>query len=355
MYPRLCIYKSKIKSNAENLLKLTKENNVEIAAVTKVLSGNPEIAKVLKEAGIKMIADSRISNIKKMISKGIEGPFMLLRIPMMSRIQEIVKYVDYTLISEIETAKKLGAAAVKLNTSKKIIIMIDVGDLREGIWFENAVEQVGEFLKIKGLELSGIGTNLGCFGGVLPSVENMNLLKEIKEKIEDKYSIKLEIISGGNTAAIPLIRSGQLPKEINHFRLGESIICGTDVTNDLKIEGNTDLTVILEAEIIELKEKPSVPIGEIGFDAFGRKPHFEDKGIRKKCILGVGEQDIISSGLYSLDEKVEILHASSDHTIIDVTESDINYKVGDILKFKLSYGCLLKASTSEYVEKVIFE
>jgi len=152
-----------------------------------------------------------------------------------------------------------------------------------------------------------------------------------------------------------LIRSGKLPKEINHFRLGESIICGTDVTNDLKIEGNTDLTVILEAEIIELKEKPSVPIGEIGFDAFGRKPHFEDKGIRKKCILGVGEQDIISSGLYSLDEKVEILHASSDHTIIDVTESDINYKVGDILKFKLSYGCLLKASTSEYVEKVIFE
>ncbi len=96
-----------------------------------------------------------------------------------------------------------------------------------------------------------------------------------------------------------------------------------------------------------------MPVGKIGQDAFGRKPEFEDKGLRKKAIIAVGEQDVIASGLLPLDPKISVLHASSDHTILDVTESAQPYKIGEKLSFRLSYGALLRAMTSEYIFKNI--
>ncbi|BBE31348.1 alanine racemase [Tepiditoga spiralis] len=355
MYPKMYIYKNRIKENAIALKNICSKKNIKISGVTKVLCGNPEVAEALKEAGIDFIGDSRISNIKKMKNFGINTEFMLLRIPMISEIEELIKYVDITLISELETLKKISEQSIKYNKIQKVIYMVDVGDLREGVWYESAINEIEEALTIKNIKVIGIGTNLGCFGGVIPTKENMNLLVSIKNKIEEKNNIKFELISGGNTAALPLIENNELPNEINNFRLGESIICGTDVTNNKKVLGARQDTVILEAEIIELKEKPSIPVGKIGFDAFGRVPHFEDKGIRTKAILAIGEQDISPSGLYPLDEDIEVLHSSSDHTIVDLTNSKNNYKIGDTIKFKMSYGCMLKASTSQYVEKIVIK
>ena len=52
-----------------------------------------------------------------------------------------------------------------------------------------------------------------------------------------------------------------------------------------------------------------------------------------------------------LDEKVDVLGASSDHLILDVTKSDREYKVGDTVQFTLEYGAVLRLATSEYVTK----
>ena len=54
--------------------------------------------------------------------------------------------------------------------------------------------------------------------------------------------------------------------------------------------GTRQDTVKLVAEVIELKRKPSMPIGKIGKDAFGNTPVFEDKGIRLRAILAVGNR-----------------------------------------------------------------
>ncbi|AEX85770.1 putative amino acid racemase [Marinitoga piezophila KA3] len=353
MYPVVHIYPEKIKENALNIKKIFEERGISFTAVTKVTAGNIDVANALIEAGVKSIGDSRIQNIIDMKNAGIDAEYMLLRIPMKDEIELLVKYVDVTLVSEIETVKWINDAAEKTGKIQDIIYMVDVGDLREGVWYENAVEEISKVKDFKNIKLKGIGTNLGCFGGVLPSKENMTTLLNIKKEIEEKLNIKIEIVSGGNTAALPLVEKNLLPEGINHFRLGESIICGTDVTNNRIVPGNNVDTMILEAQIIELKDKPSVPVGEIGFDAFGRKPEFEDKGIRKKAILAIGEQDIIADGLIPLDEKLEVLHASSDHTIVDVTDSEKEYKLGDTIKFRMSYGCLLKVMTGKYVEKII--
>ncbi|GAB6189175.1 lysine racemase [Marinitoga arctica] len=353
MFPVLHIYPERIKYNARNLKKLCESKGIMITGVTKVVSAHLDVAKAMVDAGITSLGDSRIQNIIYMKENGIDAEFMLLRIPMKSELELVVEHVDTVLVSELKTVEWLNDIAKEKNKIQNIIYMVDVGDLREGVWYENAVDEIICSQKYSNICLKGIGTNLGCFGGVLPSVENMNILLEIRNEIEEILNRKLDVISGGNSAALPLIESGNLPNGINHFRLGESIICGTDVTNNRNVPGNRQDTVILEAQIIELKEKPSVPVGETGFDAFGRKPVFEDKGKRLKAILAIGEQDISPDGLIPLDEKIEVLHSSSDHTIVDLTESDNTYKLGDTIKFRMSYGCLLKAITSKYVEKVV--
>jgi len=353
LYPKVYAYLERIQENARFLKTLCTDAGVEIVGVTKVFCGEPTIAQTLKECGIEILGDSRILNIKKMRNSGIKGPFMLLRIPMVSELDDVVNYVDYTLISDLNVSKKLGNVSSKFNKKSKVIYMVDVGDLREGVWFEKAVSEISAAFTIGGIEIVGIGTNLGCFGGVIPDETNMKMLVKIKEEIQRETGKTLNVISGGNTAAIHLIEKRILPKGINQYRLGESIICGKDATNHRNVPGTRQDAIIMEAEIVELKEKPSVPYGNIGYDAFGRKPEFEDKGNRLRGILAVGEQDIDPKSMYPLDENIEILHASSDHTIVDLTETEVRYQVGDKIRFRLGYSSVLRAFTSPYVEKVI--
>jgi len=84
-------------------------------------------------------------------------------------------------------------------------------------------------------------------------------------------------------------------------------------------------------------------------DAFGQKPYYEDRGIIKRAILAVGKQDTDPDSMMPLDEKIDILGASSDHLIVDVSKSDADYKVGDIIRFRLGYSGMLKCATSSYV------
>lgn len=350
-YPRLVANREAIAHNAKTVVEMCHGSNVEAAGVTKVICGDPEIAGIYVDAGIDMIADSRMDNIKKMRKAGLKIPFMLLRIPMMSELDDLVENVDVTLISEPETAEVLGTKALAAGKVQKIIYMVDIGDLREGAWYEEAVGEIVGVSSIGGLELYGIGTNLGCYGGVIPDAENMRMLSEIAGEIRAR-GVGFKVISGGNTAALYLIEEGKLPESINSFRLGESLILGTDVTNSRVFPFLRQDTFTLCAEIVELKTKPSVPVGNIGKDAMGRTPVFEDLGKRTRAILAIGEQDVSPEGMIPLLGGLKVMHASSDHTVVDITDHEGTLKVGDVLEFRLSYGALLRAMTSPYVDKV---
>ncbi len=349
-YPRLLVNKEALEHNAKVIVKMCHDMAIELTAVVKVTCGEPRIAKMYLDLGVDMIGDSRIENIIKMRHANLKGPFVLLRIPMISEIPDVVENVDVVLVSELHTVSALGKEALKHGKTQKILYMIDVGDLREGVWYENAVDEIVKASKIGGVDLYGIGTNLGCYGGVIPSEENMNLLVNIANAIKER-GVSFKVVSGGNTAALYLIEKGTLPKGINGYRLGESMILGTDVTNNRTFPFLRQDTFTLQAEIIELKTKPSVPRGKIGRDAMGRIPVFEDLGERLKAIIAIGEQDVPSDGLKPIDKGVTVLHASSDHTVLDVTDLKSSLKVGDILKFRLTYNALLRAMTSPYVDK----
>ncbi|WZL75038.1 ornithine racemase Orr [Clostridiaceae bacterium 35-E11] len=351
MCPRLEVDLNKIKHNTKVLAERCKRSNIQLAGVTKVFCGNPEIAQAIVEGGVVMLADSRIENLKKIAS--IEIPKLLLRLPMKSQVEDVVKYGDISLNSELETIKALGQAAVAQDKVHKIILMIDLGDLREGVWQDHAIDIVGDILKLEGIQLIGIGTNLTCYGGVIPNTQNLGMLTEIASMIENQFDISLEIISGGNSSSLYLLEKDEMPKRINHLRLGESVLLGRETAYGNIIKDTYQDAFTFVAEIIELKEKPSTPIGEIGVDAFGNKPTFVDRGIRKRAILGVGRQDVSVTNITPLDKRIIILGASSDHLIMDVTDCEKEYRVGDEIRFEVEYGALLQLMTSEYIQKVM--
>ena len=351
-YPKIEVDLKKIEHNVKIIVDLCKENGIEVAGVTKVFCGHPEIAKVYVDGGINYIADSRVENLIKL--KEFNLPKMLLRLPMISEVELVAEYADISLNSEIKTIRKLSELAIEKGKIHQIILMMDLGDLREGyIYEEDLYQTVEEILSLKGVELIGIGTNLTCYGGVIPEEDNLGRLVIMSKAIEEKYNIKLKVITGGNSSSLHLLLKGRKVEGINNLRLGESLVLGVETAYGKRIENTYDDGFQLVAEIIEVKEKPSLPIGKTGRDAFGKVPTFIDKGIRKRIICAIGKQDVAFDTIIPLDDKITILGGSSDHLILDGTDSKTDYKVGDTIRFKLTYGGILGAMTSDYVKKDI--
>lgn len=348
-YPKIKIDLEKIRNNASAIVRKCKMKGISVAGVTKAFSGDREIAKAFIEAGVSYLADSRIENLKNYKDMDIEK--IMLRLPMVSMAGKIVEYADISLNSEVHTIKALGREAVKEGRKHKVILMVDLGDLREGYYKEEELSQaVGEIINIKGISLVGLGTNMTCYGGVIPRPETFKRLEKIKIMLKEEYSIKLDIISGGNSSSLHLLEDYELP--INNLRIGEAILLGRETASGRRVDGTEEDAFTLQAEVIESKSKPSVPVGKIGKNAFGKTPRFKDRGTRTRTICAIGQQDIDIDGLVAFDKDIIILGASSDHLILDTTDSGRAYKVGDIIEFGLTYSGILNLMTSKYVNKV---
>ena len=347
--PRIEINLEKIAHNAKALKDLYGSKGIDVIGVTKVVCGNPYIAKALVKSGIRILADSRIENIRRMRNAGVQAQFLLSRTPGLSQAEAVVKYTDFSLNTELSVIERLSTYAIDYDRPHKIILMVEQGDLREGLMpsdLDNTVEQV---LKLKGIKLVGIGSNLACFGGVKPDEEKMGYLSSIANDIEEKFGLTLEYVSGGNSANYNWFMSTIDVGRINNLRLGESIYLGCETLFRKPIPGLYTDAMTLVSEVIESKLKPSLPYGEICEDAFGNVPEFKDQGQIRRAILGIGLQDVLVSGLTPRSD-IEIIGASSDHIIVNAKNMELN--VGNELEFDLNYGALLSAMTSLYVNKV---
>lgn len=281
-YPKLKINLDKIKQNVFTLVELCRENNIKVAGVTKVYCADKNIVDVYLEGGVSYLADSRIQNLKKIDYTDVKK--MMLRLPMISEAEEVVRYADISLNSEIDTIRELSKKALEIGKVHQVILMVDLGDLREGYFKEEELmKAVEEVILLEGVDIIGLGTNMTCYGAIIPKQENLDKLMELKDKIESKYSLNLEIISGGNSSAIYML--GKEDLKINNLRLGESLVLGKESAYGQQIEGTVDDAFILEVEVIETKVKPSLPIGEIGKDAFGKVPEFTDREIEPELYV----------------------------------------------------------------------
>jgi ornithine racemase len=354
----IILNKSKLKSNFDYLDNLFKEKDIKWAVVSKILCGNKEYLEELLSYNITQICDSRIVNLKmiKQINPKVETIF--IRPPAKHAIKNIVKYADISMNTEIETIKLLSEEAQIQNKVHKIIIMIELGELREGVMRDDLIDFYSKVFNLKNIEVVGIGANLSCLYGVLPNHDKLIQLCLYKQLIELKFNKKITYISGGSSVTIPLIFQKLLPKGINHFRVGETLFLGTDVYNDKVLKNfNTDVFV-LYSEIIELIEKPKVPMGEMGTNAEGHSVTFDETKIGKtsyRAIIDLGLLDVDINHIFPKDKNISIVGSSSDMIVIDLSRNTKKYQVGDLLEFKLDYIGILRVLNSKYIEKRIIK
>jgi len=347
--PRIEIDLDKLTHNARKLTALYGSRGIHITAVTKGVYGNIKIANALLQSGIHSFGDSHIGNIKKMREAGINAKFILIRCPMPSEVEQVIEFADVSFNSEISVIQLLADRAIRHGKTHRIILMIEMGDLREGILPSDLELVVIETIGMPGIELAGIGTNLACFGGVKPTQAMMQELSAIAASLQRKFGINFEFVSGGNSANYQWFISASNSGLVNHLRIGESILLGCDSLTREQIPGLYTDAFTLIAEVIEFKTKPSKPIGESAQDSFGHIPDFKDEGNMRRAILAIGKQDVdvtsIRPGI-----NVNILGATSDHLILDTRGQ--NLEVGSEVQFDVGYSALLRVMMSPYVEKI---
>ncbi|UCE63584.1 MAG: alanine/ornithine racemase family PLP-dependent enzyme [Nitrospirota bacterium] len=350
-YPYLTIDLSKIQHNARTIVNLCRSHDIEVTGVTKATCGNPDVAMAMLRGGVSSIGESRMENIHRLKAAGIQTSFMLLRVPPLSGVEEVVKTVDLSLNSELSVLRALSQAAQGSGHKHDVILMVELGDLREGIPPEDLLEFMREASELPNIRIKGLGTNLACFGGVVPNEGHMNRLAGLAKEVEEKLGLQLPLISGLNSSGLELIGSKEMSGKINHARIGEAILLGRETIHRRPWPGTYQDAFLLHAEILELKKKPSMPIVERGEDAFGGLPTFKDDGDIERALLNVGREDVTVEGLTPLDSGVTILGGSSGYLVVDVSRAKGSYRVGEELSFLLNYSALLRASTSEYVKK----
>lgn len=351
-YPMVELDLAKLRNNIDQAVKRCGELGIGLAGVIKGFTGIPEGAKQFAEAGVDFIASSRLEQIQGCIDYGIKATYMLIRVPMPSEVEEAVRITDISLNSEVEVLKALNKEALKQGRVHKVILMIDLGDLREGFWDKKELLDAALMVENEcdGLYLAGVGTNLGCYGSILATPEKMNDLIADAEMIEEAIGRELDIISGGATTSFPMVLDKTMPKRINNLRMGEGIILAKDLKDILHLDMSFMYqdAFTLKAQVIEVKDKPSHPVGEISFDAFGNiGATYVDRGIRKRALLGLGKVDIaFPDMIYPRDKGIEVLGASSDHLILDIENAEKDYKVGDIVEFDLCYATIVYVTNS---------
>lgn len=347
----------KLQHNYKHLQNLFQSRNIEWAVVSKILCGNKLFIKEIIDLGIKEIHDSRISNLKtiKEISPDVQTVY--IKPPAKRSISKIVKYADVSFNTEIDTIKMLSDEAGKQNKIHKIIIMIEMGDLREGVMGEDLIAFYGEVLSLPNIEIRGIGTNLNCLSGVMPNQDKLIQLSLYKQLIEAKFNIKIPWVSGGTSVAIPLILKNARPMAVNHFRIGEALFFANDLFTGKIIDGMESEVFKLYAEIIEITEKPIIPSGELGENVAGNtfetNTDYDLGSSSLRAILDIGLLDMQPQYIKPDDENITMIDASSDMLVVDISNSENQYKIGDVVSFKIRYMGALYLLNSDYIEKIV--
>jgi len=347
--PRLEIDLDKIEHNARTMIDRLVPRGISVTGITKSVLGSTDIAGAWLRAGLTRLGDSRIENIEKLRRAHPDASLTLIRSPMLSQVDRVVAHADISFNTELDIISGLSKACVATGRLHGVVLMVELGDLREGTLPADMEAVMRKTLRMPGIVMKGIGTNLACRSGVSPDDRNMSELSALADSLESTFGIHLNIVSGGNSANLDWALGNTQPGRINDLRLGESLLLGCETLHRRCIDGLHTDAITLVAEVIESKIKPSQPWGTIAQNAFGEIPVANDHGDVAQAILAIGRQDIDWHGL-SAAPGITIVDASSDHLIV---RCDSLLAVGTELPFQVNYSALTRAMTSPFVEKRI--
>lgn len=350
------LYRDNLRHNHRFLSKLFTGNNIEWGIVTKLLCGNETFIREVVALGENEYHDTRISNLKVVKKLAPDSQTVYIKPPAKRSIPNLVRYADVSFNSELSTIQALSEEAVKQGRTHKVIIMVEMGDLREGVMGDHLVDFYAHVFQLPHIEIVGLGTNLNCLNGIMPTQDKLIQLGLYKQLIEAKFNKRIPWITGGTSVTIPLLLNKQLPKGMNHFRIGEALFFGKDLFTDGMIKGMRNDVFKLHAEVIELYKKPMTPTGEQRTNVAGVKPTVKKSDIGRsafRAIIDIGLLDVDPKNLTPLSKGVTIIEASSDMLVLEVRTNEADLKVGDLMAFSVNYMGALGVMNSNYIDKVV--
>ncbi len=347
--PRLEIDLERIEHNARTLVDRLAPRGIRVTGITKATLGSPGVGAAMIRGGAQGLGDSRLQNLSRLARADESTSRTLIRSPMLGEAGQVVQLATTSLNTESTVLAALAAAAAEARTVHEVVLMVELGDLREGIAADDVVEAAGAVIGQPSLRLVGLGTNLACQNGVVPDDRNMGQLSRLVEQVEASYGIGLTCVSGGNSANLAWALTTSDVGRVDELRLGESLLLGTEPLHRTPIDGLHTDAFALVAEAIEVADKPAQPWGDRAQMAFGEAPVRLGTGTVRQAILALGRQDVDLDGLIAPDG-IEVLGMSSDHLVVDLGDHDLS--VGEELRFGLGYGALVRAMTSPFVAKV---
>lgn len=359
----LIIHTDKIHHNIISLNKYFTQHGIRWSLITKVFSGDIDFLKnVLTDSiiqEINSIGDSRLTSLKNLKALNPDMRTIYIKPPAKIYADEIVEYADISLNSSFSTICALNDAAELKGKVHQVIIMIEMGELREGVLPDDVMVFYERVFKLPFIEVIGIGSNLGCMYGIEPTPEKLSLLVETKSKIETKFNRKVPFISAGTSITLPLIEDGTIPPEINHFRIGEAVFFGISPLKNEQFRDLSEDTFEFTANIIELEEKKIVPEGIIGDANIGHAAdfdHVDNEESSFKAILDFGMLDVEKSDIEPYDQAIQFVGITSDMLVIDIgrnTNQDgtKKYSIGDKIYFKPNYMGVARLLNSKFIGK----
>ncbi len=347
--PRIEIDLGKIADNARCLVERLAPLRIDVTGVTKAVLGLPSVAAAMLLGGVTRLGDSRVANLARLRSAGIQTPMMLIRSPTPDEADRAVTIASISLVSEPSVVAALSTASRQCGLVHDVVVMVELGDLREGVLAADLLPLARFAATLPGVRLVGLGTNLACRNGVEPGPNQMAELAVLAQLVRVELGLALPLISGGNSAnltwALDADRREPTPSPVTDLRIGEAILLGTDPVRGAPIDGLHTDAFTLVGSVIESLEKPSMPWGTRGFDSFGSVPTVGDRGQIVQTIVSLGRQDVELAGL-TPSPGITVLGASSDHLVL---ETPARLAPGSELRFGLGYAGLLRAMTSPYV------
>jgi len=359
----LTIHTQRILDNVSKLDAYLSRQHIKWTLVTKILCGyKPALEKILSSPlvqNLHSVGDSRITNLKIIKSINPDIVTMYIKPPALNQVKKVVSCADISLNTSYRTISALNEEAGKQGKIHKIIVMLEMGELREGIARENVLDFYEKSFSLPHIQIIGLGTNLGCMHGVEPTFDKLIQLTLFKQLLEAKFNQKLEVLSGGSSITLPILTRKRVPREVNHFRIGETAFLGNDLLNGKRFRKLSTSAFDFSAVILELKKKASVPEGKISDAAVGHTADTEeqdsDTALQKsyRSIMDFGELDVDVKGLSPRDKTVEFAGTTSDMTVYDIGETKSKYRVGSKIHFKPNYIAIARIMNSRYITKKV--
>lgn len=357
---KLRIFPDRIIKNISKINDYCQKYNKEWTFVTKVLGGHkPLLEKILQPEvilGTHSIGDSRVSSLRTIKKINPKLVTMYLKPPSSAYIKNIVKYADISLNTESSTISKLNEEAKNQKKTHKIIIMIEMGELREGVVREKFLDFYSNVFNLSNIDVIGIGTNLGCMYGIEPTFDKLIQLSLYEQLIEIKFKRDLKLVSGGSSITLPLLGKGKIPLGVNHLRIGEAVFLGTSPLNNKKFSNLSTNAFEFDANIVEFEKKEKMPDGIIGDGNVGHADlnSKSTEGIQEyKAVLDFGVVDVDINNIKPKDQGVQFVGTTSDLTVYGLGKKPKEYKTGKSLRFSPDYMAVARLMNSKFIEKDI--